>query len=177
MADTEHAITATHRASSGHLYPLKKGFLYLIKPVMFVKYDEIVSAEFSRIGASSTNRYFSFSVSIRGGLSYEFTSIDRNEHKALVEWMNSKGIRIKNPQTEEATGRRSTIADADLPESEEEDEDFDEEEDEDFSGGSGGEANSSSDSEESDEDGKDGDNKQEKRGKKRKVRFTLFQSQ
>eukprot|EP00920_Eleutheroschizon_duboscqi_P003968 GHVT01009267.1.p1 GENE.GHVT01009267.1~~GHVT01009267.1.p1 ORF type:complete len:547 (-),score=62.90 GHVT01009267.1:888-2528(-) len=165
----DSAITATHRASSGHLYPLKKGFLYLIKPVMFVKYDEIVSAEFSRIGASSTNRYFSFSVSIRGGLSYEFTSIDRNEHKALVEWMNSKGIRIKNPQTEEATGRRSTIADADLPESEEEDEDFDEEEDEDFSGGSGGEANSSSDSEESDEDGKDGDNKQEKRGKKRKI--------
>ncbi|KAL8436575.1 hypothetical protein ACSSS7_001607 [Eimeria intestinalis] len=67
---SQYGITCSYRAQSGHLYPLNRSFLFIVKPVIFVR----------RTGASTTNRFFAFTVSCRGGVEHEFTSIDRNEY-------------------------------------------------------------------------------------------------
>ncbi|CDJ36708.1 uncharacterized protein EMH_0094160 [Eimeria mitis] len=87
-----------YRAQSGHLYPLNRSFLFIVKPVIFVRFEDVVSVEFSRTGASTTNRFFAFTVSCRGGVEHEFTSIDRNEYTPLVEFLTQRGIRIKNAE-------------------------------------------------------------------------------
>ncbi|PHJ20159.1 structure specific recognition protein [Cystoisospora suis] len=142
----QFGITCSHRAQSGHLYPLNRSFLFIVKPVIFIRYDDVVSVEFSRTGASTTNRFFAFTVSVRGGGEFEFTSIDRNEYLPLVEFLQGKGIRIKNQEVPEGGGRGVALEAADLPsdddeddddyhagasDSEEEDEDFREDDDED----------------------------------------------
>lgn len=96
-----HGLTCSYRAHSGHLYPLNRSFLFITKPVIFIRYEDVVSVEFSRTGINSQNRFFSFIVSAKGGQEYEFTSLDRNEYKPLVEFLQAKNIRIKNLQAEE----------------------------------------------------------------------------
>lgn len=134
------AVRCSCRAQDGHLYPLNRSFLYIVKPVIFIKYDDVVSVEFSRTSATDTTRYFEFRVSCKGGTEHDFTSIDRNEYKPLVDYIQSKGIRIRNLQESNPSSSRqprfTTVAD--LPsEPESDDEDFDQdkesdESDEDF---------------------------------------------
>eukprot|EP00921_Rhytidocystis_pertsovi_P003819 GHVQ01006625.1.p1 GENE.GHVQ01006625.1~~GHVQ01006625.1.p1 ORF type:complete len:509 (+),score=59.66 GHVQ01006625.1:289-1815(+) len=92
------AVRCSCRAQDGHLYPLSRSFLYIIKPVIFIRYDDVVSVEFSRTSATDTTRYFEFRVSCKGGTEYDFTSIDRNEYKPLVDFLQKKNIRIRNLQ-------------------------------------------------------------------------------
>lgn len=51
----------------------------------FCRFEDVVSVEFSRTGASTTNRFFAFTVSCRGGVEHEFTSIDRNEYTVRAQ--------------------------------------------------------------------------------------------
>ncbi|KAL8272315.1 hypothetical protein Esti_003769 [Eimeria stiedai] len=161
----QYGITCSYRAQSGHLYPLNRSFLFIVKPVIFVRFEDVVSVEFSRTGASTTNRFFAFTVSCRGGVEHEFTSIDRNEYTPLVEFLTQKGIRIKNVEKGNAP-RAGGLQEAEIPtdeddddyggEESETDEDFEEDEGEDESEGSGSEPN--------DDDG----DKDKKRKKKHK---------
>lgn len=136
----QYGITCSYRAQSGHLYPLNRSFLFIVKPVIFVRFEDVVSVEFSRTGASTTNRFFAFTVSCRGGVEHEFTSIDRNEYNPLVEFLTQKGIRIKNVEKTNAS-RASGLQEAEIPtdeddddyggEESETDEDFEDEDDDD----------------------------------------------
>ncbi|OEH77787.1 structure specific recognition protein [Cyclospora cayetanensis] len=151
----QYGITCSYRAQSGHLYPLNRSFLFIVKPVIFVRFEDVVSVEFSRTGASTTNRFFAFTVSCRGGVEHEFTSIDRNEYEPLVEFLTQKGIRIKNVEKSNAA-RTSGLQEAELPTDEDDDdyggesdtdEDFEDEEDDDESEESASESNEEEDGE------------------------------
>ncbi|KAL8445493.1 hypothetical protein Emed_005574 [Eimeria media] len=154
----QYGITCSYRAQSGHLYPLNRSFLFIVKPVIFV----------SRTGASTTNRFFAFTVSCRGGVEHEFTSIDRNEYTPLVEFLTQKGIRIKNVEKGNAP-RAGGLQEAEIPtdeddddyggEESETDEDFEEDEGEDESEGSASDLN---------EDEGEKDKKRKKKHKKEK---------
>ncbi|KEP66234.1 UNVERIFIED_CONTAM: transcriptional elongation factor FACT80 [Hammondia hammondi] len=171
----QFGIACSYRAQSGHLYPLNRSFLFIVKPVIFIRYDDVVSVEFSRTGASTTNRFFAFTVSVRGGGEYEFTSIDRNEYKPLVDFLMEKGIRIKNMETPEPS-RGGALEAADLPSDDEDDDDYDEDdsdsEDEDFQEDDEDDNASESPSEEEEEDSKESKKrkKKEKKSKKEKKR-------
>eukprot|EP00922_Rhytidocystis_sp_ex-Travisia-forbesii_P063382 GHVS01094304.1.p1 GENE.GHVS01094304.1~~GHVS01094304.1.p1 ORF type:complete len:522 (+),score=77.72 GHVS01094304.1:31-1566(+) len=119
-------VRCSCRAQDGHLYPLGRSFLYIIKPVIFIKYDDVVNVEFSRTSANDTTRYFEFRVSCKGGTEYDFTSIDRNEYQPLVDFLKKKGIRIRNMQESNSSSTRpSSFTAADLPSEGEESEDGD----------------------------------------------------
>ncbi|EAN31481.2 Structure-specific recognition protein (SSRP1) family protein [Theileria parva strain Muguga] len=122
----DSAISCTYKATSGHLFPLNRSLLFIVKPVIFIRFEDIVSVEFSRTGATTQNRFFAILVSMRGNIEYEFTNIDKTEFKYLNEYLLSKDIRVKTSEETEHVDNTS------YNEQEDQEEEEDDEEDEDF---------------------------------------------
>ncbi|KAL1923504.1 uncharacterized protein VTP21DRAFT_8484 [Calcarisporiella thermophila] len=95
-------IKASMKANEGHLYPLEKCFLFIPKPTTFIPHQEIESVVFSRVGTSLTSsRTFDLKFNMRSGQDYQFSSINREEHATLDEFLKSKKIKIKNELNED----------------------------------------------------------------------------
>ncbi|XP_952806.1 structure-specific recognition protein (SSRP) 1, putative [Theileria annulata] len=121
----DSAISCTYKATSGHLFPLNRSLLFIVKPVIFIRFEDIVSVEFSRTGVVTQNRFFAILVSMRGGIEYEFTNIDKTEFKNLNEYLMTKDIKVKTSEETERVEQTNY-------EQEEEENEEDDEEDEDF---------------------------------------------
>ncbi|UKK02445.2 structure-specific recognition protein 1 [Theileria orientalis] len=125
----DSAISCTYKATSGHLFPLNRSFLFIVKPVIFIRFEDIVSVEFSRTGVVTQNRFFAILVSMRGAIEYEFTNIDKSEYKFLYDYLISKQVKVVNAEDTERVEHAPYNDQMDEEEEEEEEED---EEDEDF---------------------------------------------
>ena len=86
------------RASEGYLYPLQKSFIFISKPVLYIKFEDVLSIEFSRVnqGAASSNRSFDLQLKTKRGQIHQFTGIDRNEHRSLVAFLEKKNLELRN---------------------------------------------------------------------------------
>merc|ERR1712113_348706 len=87
------ALTCSHKAASGFIYPLERGLIFIYKPPIFLRYDEIKSVVFERSGGST--RSFDISVSTKNDISYTFSSIEKNEYGKLYEYLKSKKVSVK----------------------------------------------------------------------------------
>ncbi|CAG9473994.1 FACT complex subunit SSRP1, putative [Plasmodium vivax] len=129
-AKNEHGITCSYRAASGQLYPLNKYFLFIIKPVILISFDDIVTLSFQRTGNINQHRFFSLIIKHKRGMSYEYTNIDKSEYLPLLEFLKSKNIHIQDDAN--VADKKQDFGD-ELSESDEEeyvaDEDDDDEED------------------------------------------------
>lgn len=126
------------RANEGHLYPLEKCFVFIHKPSLLVRFDEVESVEFQRYnysGKHGSTRNFDLCVELKnslgdvGGLNkreYVFSGIDRSDYGGLYNFLSGKKIRIKNIQSDVAMGDSPDIVEDNMAgdESESEDEDF-----------------------------------------------------
>ena len=86
------ALTCSHKAASGFIYPLERGLIFIYKPPIFLRYDEIKSVVFERSGGSTS---FDISVSTKNDISYTFSSIEKNEYGKLYEYLKSKKVNVK----------------------------------------------------------------------------------
>lgn len=68
-------ITCSYKASSGLLYPLERGFIYVHKPPVHIRFDEISFVNFAR--GTTTTRSFDFEIETKQGTQYTFSSIER----------------------------------------------------------------------------------------------------
>ena len=69
-------MSCSHKATSGMLYPLDKGFLFIHKPAVFLKYEDIGQVNFARVtGASGVSRSFDLEVELKNGTSFAFSSM------------------------------------------------------------------------------------------------------
>lgn len=68
-------ITCSYKASSGLLYPLERGFIYVHKPPVHLRFEEISSVNFAR--GTTTTRSFDFEIETKQGSQYTFSSIER----------------------------------------------------------------------------------------------------
>lgn len=50
------AVGCSYKAAAGYLYPLERGFMFVHKPPMHIRFEEISSVNFAR-GAGSMTRY------------------------------------------------------------------------------------------------------------------------
>nr|XP_014353403.1 PREDICTED: FACT complex subunit SSRP1 [Latimeria chalumnae] len=71
-----HCITCSYKASSGLLYPLERGFIYVHKPPVHIRFDEISCVNFAR--GTTTTRSFDFEIETKQGTQYTFSSIERH---------------------------------------------------------------------------------------------------
>ncbi|XP_075959265.1 FACT complex subunit SSRP1a [Anarhichas minor] len=87
-------ITCSYKASSGLLYPLERGFIYVHKPPVHLRFEEISSVNFAR--GTTTTRSFDFEIETKQGNQYTFSSIEREEYGKLFDFVNTKKLNIKN---------------------------------------------------------------------------------
>ena len=69
------SITCSHKAGNGLLYPLERGFIFVHKPPVHVRFDEISCVNFAR--GSTTGRTFDFDVELKNGTTISFSNIER----------------------------------------------------------------------------------------------------
>lgn len=140
------------RASEGHLYPLESSFVFIHKPPVLIRFDEVDSVEFQRyLGGQGSTRNFDLSVKLQkvagesSAKEYVFSGIERSDFDSLYNFLSGKKIRIINTQdalNDNLTGAAYSLAvEAGEEEESSEDEDFGSED-----------GSSSSESEEDDED-------------------------
>ena len=75
-SNNQTAITCSHRATSGFLYPLDKGFIFVHKPAVYVKFEDIVCVNFARMsGVAGVSRSFDFDLDLKDGTTMHFSSL------------------------------------------------------------------------------------------------------
>ncbi|PIO72510.1 structure-specific recognition protein [Teladorsagia circumcincta] len=143
------AVMCAHKQASGFLYPLEKGFLYIHKPPMYVRFEEVASVHFARSDVST--RSFDFEIELKAGQVLVFNSVEKEEYNKLYDYVQNKHLRIRNAkkmdknyaedrfagsddeidpykETVKAEGKERAGADSD-DESDSEDDDYDLDED------------------------------------------------
>ncbi|XP_042858739.1 FACT complex subunit Ssrp1-like isoform X2 [Penaeus japonicus] len=108
------AIGCSYKAAAGYLYPLERGLIYVHKPPVHIRFDEIISVNFARSG--STTRSFDFEVEVKNGVINTFSSIEKGEYNRLFDYVNQKKLRIKNRGKMEMGGRKDDFDDSDADE-------------------------------------------------------------
>ena len=98
---TNQAITCSYKAQAGFLYPLERGFIFIHKPPLHIRFDEITAINFARSGGSTKS--FDFEVETKAGILHTFSSIEKDEYSKLYDFVNSKNLRVKNRGTEKKT--------------------------------------------------------------------------
>lgn len=88
------AVGCSYKAAAGYLYPLERGFIYVHKPPVHIRFEEISSVNFARSGGST--RSFDFEVETKNGVVHTFSSIEKDEYGRLYDFINNKKLRVKN---------------------------------------------------------------------------------
>jgi structure-specific recognition protein 1 len=101
------AVRCSIKASDGHLYPLDKSLLFVTKPVVHIRLADVQYVEFARVSQSNAqpNRSFDLNITAKTGEAYQFTGLDRNEYRPLLEYIQQKKITIRNVEAEPAEPR------------------------------------------------------------------------
>jgi structure-specific recognition protein 1 len=104
-ANQQACVKCAVRANEGLLYPLEKQFVFIHKPPILVRFNEVESVEFQRYagGAGSTKNFdlcVNLKTSVTGGSvkDYTFSGIDRSDYAGLYNFLSGKKIPIKNLQ-------------------------------------------------------------------------------
>ncbi|CAG9102879.1 unnamed protein product [Plutella xylostella] len=182
------AIACSYKAAAGYLYPLEKGFIYVHKPPVHIRFEEIASVNFARGGASST-KSFDFEIAVKQGAVHTFSSIEKGEYDKLFNYITAKKLHVKNTgkndkalydddfgdsDTEKEPDAYLERVKAEAKERASSDDDDDESTDEDFNPDKQNESDvaeeydtNPSSSEESDASGASGDSKKEKKKEKK----------
>lgn len=88
------AVGCSFKAAAGYLYPLERGFIYVHKPPMHIRFEEISCVNFARGGGSTKS--FDFEVELKSGTNHTFSSIEKEEYAKLYDFIVSKKITVKN---------------------------------------------------------------------------------
>lgn len=93
-------------ANDGHLYPLEKQLIFIHKPALLIRFDEVQHVEFQRYaGGQGSTRNFDLCVTLKNvsddassKLEYTFSGIDRTDYTPLHNFLVGKNIKILNIQ-------------------------------------------------------------------------------
>jgi structure-specific recognition protein 1 len=80
------------KASSGFLYPLERGFMFVNKPPLHIVFSDIKFVKFDR--SQQGTRSFDFEIEHKNGTKHVFNGIEKTEQERLQEFVKQKGISI-----------------------------------------------------------------------------------
>ncbi|XP_069135887.1 FACT complex subunit SSRP1-like [Argopecten irradians] len=89
-----NAISCSYKAATGFLYPLERGFIFIHKPPMHIRFDEVSSVNFARSAGST--RSFDFDVETKSGTMHTYVGIEKDEYGKLYDFVSNKKLRVKN---------------------------------------------------------------------------------
>ncbi|XP_067633596.1 FACT complex subunit Ssrp1 isoform X1 [Eurosta solidaginis] len=88
------AVGCSFKAAAGYLYPLERGFIYIHKPPVHIRFEEINSVNFARSGGST--RSFDFEITLKNSTVHTFSSIEKEEYAKLFDYIQQKKLRVSN---------------------------------------------------------------------------------
>lgn len=88
------AVGCSFKAAAGYLYPLERGFIYVHKPPLHIRFEEIACVNFARGGGSTKS--FDFEIELKSGTNHTFSSIEKEEYSKLYDFIVSKKLTVKN---------------------------------------------------------------------------------
>ena len=95
------AVSCSYKNNNGLLYPLERGFMYVHKPAIHIRFEEISSVNFARSDGST--RSFDLEIETKAGATHIFNSIEKEEYPRLYDYVSRKKLRIKNRPTTKTT--------------------------------------------------------------------------
>lgn len=104
---TNSAISCSYKNNNGLLYPLERGFMYVHKPAIHVRFEEISSINFARSDGST--RSFDLEIETKAGTTHIFNSIEKEEYPRLYDYVSKKNLRIKNRGTTKAITTKDVV--------------------------------------------------------------------
>lgn len=82
---------------------LEKYIFFVSKSPSLIELSDIHQVIFSRVGASvSAARTFDLKIATKSGPEYTFTSINKEEHEPVENYLKDKKVRIKNEMVPDA---------------------------------------------------------------------------
>uniref|UniRef100_A0AC35EQG5 FACT complex subunit SSRP1 n=1 Tax=Panagrolaimus sp. PS1159 TaxID=55785 RepID=A0AC35EQG5_9BILA len=122
--------------------PMDKGFMYVPKPPIYIRHEEIANVNFARSDIST--KTFDLEITTKGGTSFVFSSVAKDDFDPLLHFCKEKNLPVQNAKTlakaskggfagldddvdpyKERLKSEAAAADSDESDSDEEDEDFD----------------------------------------------------
>ncbi|KAI8783219.1 FACT complex subunit SSRP1 [Biomphalaria glabrata] len=88
------AVSCSYKAATGLLYPLERGFIFVHKPPIHIRFDEVASVNFARSAGST--RSFDFEVDTNAGATFTFVGVEKDEYGKLYDFVKEKKLRVKN---------------------------------------------------------------------------------
>lgn len=73
---------------------MERGFIYVNKPPVHIRFEEISGVNFARGG--NTTRSFDFEIELKSGTVHTFSSIEKEEYNKLFDYIKTKKLRVKN---------------------------------------------------------------------------------
>lgn len=98
---TNSAISCSYKNNNGLLYPLERGFMYVHKPAIHIRFEEINSINFARSDGST--RSFDLEIETKASATHIFNTIEKEEYPRLYDYVVKKKLRIKNRPTKVAS--------------------------------------------------------------------------
>lgn len=105
------AVGCSFKAAAGYLYPLERGFIYVHKPPLHIRFEEIASVNFARSGGST--RSFDFEIELKSGTVHTFSSIEKEEYGKLFDFITAKKLHVKNRGKNDKTSYKDDFGDSD----------------------------------------------------------------
>ena len=126
----ENAIKCSKGAKQGYLFVMSKSLLFIFKPVIHIKFEDIARVEFHRITNTMSNRNFDIEIITKDGQNMLFSDIDKADSDAIMNLFTSNKIMVTTAKEDEVhhEDEYEDESDEDIAEQDEEDE----EEDDDF---------------------------------------------
>ncbi|KZO96000.1 SSrecog-domain-containing protein [Calocera viscosa TUFC12733] len=98
----QSGVKANMKATQGDLYFLDKNLIFVAKQPAVVDYADIHSASFSRVGGvMATAKTFDLRITQKSSGDLIFSSINKEEHGKIEEYLKAKKVRVKNELQEE----------------------------------------------------------------------------
>ena len=157
-ARSQRAVKANYKTAPGLLFPLDKSLIYIHKPTLTIRYQDIESVRLS-MGSTSAMKTFDCTVVIRAVAGeprreHSFQQIDKEEFEKLENFFLDRKLNViveKASRSNMASEREMEIAAGD-GDSDEDEDDEDASGGDDGGGGGGGSDDSGDDSGNSDEE-------------------------
>ena len=117
-------IKCANRSNDGCLYLLEAAFMFVPRPPMFIRYDDINYVELDRV--STMERTFDVTVVMRSSTAkHHFTSLPRSDFDAFNSFMHKKKIHVQRSAAgDEERGGRIDQDDDDENDMSSDDEDY-----------------------------------------------------
>ncbi|CAK9291453.1 unnamed protein product [Gordionus sp. m RMFG-2023] len=88
-------ISCSYKAVAGYLYPLERCFVFVHKPPLAIRFDEVASVNFAR-SSGMTTKTFDFEIATKSGTDHVFSNIAKEEYSSLYDFIKTKNLIVRN---------------------------------------------------------------------------------